>query len=183
VFGQDARDPLVRARIGFCPERASFHDYLTSWETLEFLGGLSGLSGPALHTRIAEVLKMVGLEGEENNSVRTFSKGMQQRLGIAQSLLGNPDLLIFDEPTTGLDPFGRSFFKKLIQDLKTVFFSSHQLLDVQEICDRVGVIHYGKLVYEGPVTEFLAGGRSLEEKFVELVVRLDTAEGRKTLLE
>jgi ABC-2 type transport system ATP-binding protein len=187
VFGQDARDPRVRARIGFCPERASFYDYLTTYETLEFFGGLSGMSGPSFHARIREVLAMVGLDGEENNHVRTFSKGMQQRLGIAQSLLGNPDLLIFDEPTTGLDPFGRSFVKKLILDLKaqgkTVFFSSHQLLDVQEVCDCVGVIHHGKLVYGGTVTEFLDGGRSLEDRFVELILRLDGAAGRKTQLE
>lgn len=187
VFGSDARDPKERARIGFAPEKAAFYDYLTTYETLQFLGGLSGLRGKEFDARIHDVLRMVSLEHETHNLVKTFSKGMGQRLGIAQSLLGNPDLLIFDEPTTGLDPFGRSFFKQLIKNLKaegkTVFFSSHQLLDVQEICDRVGVIHHGKLVYEGTVTDFLAGGRSLEERFVELITRIDAEAGRTTRID
>lgn len=187
LFGKDAGDPRERRRIGFAPEQASFYTYLTAAETLRYLGGLSGLKGNHLETRIQQTLEMVSLEKETHSYVRTFSKGMQQRLGMAQSLLTEPDILIFDEPTTGLDPFGRKFFKNLILRLKaegrTVFFSSHQLLDVQEICDRIGIIHHGKLVFEGTVSDLLQGERSLEEKFVERILALDNDAGRQTRID
>jgi len=177
LFGHDAFRPESRSRIGFAPERTAFYDYLTTRETLETLGRLSGLDRESLAERIPRLLATVALVGEENTQVKDFSKGMQQRLGIAQSMLADPDLLIFDEPTTGLDPFGRRIFKDLVRDLKqagkTVFFSSHQLPDVQEICDRVGVIHRGKMIHVGLVRELIQGGNTLEEWFMRLLGEVD----------
>ena len=187
VFGERVGPPAVRRHIGFAPERAAFHDYLTAGEVLEYIGGLSGLRLDRVRARIPELLRLVSLEGKENLLVKQFSKGMQQRLGIAQSLLGDPRLLVFDEPTTGLDPLGRRMFKELVLRLKsegrTVFFSSHQLADVQEICDRVGIIHQGRLVHEGLVSELVADGTPLEQKFVQMVAKVEQETGVKTRLE
>ncbi|MBI4859759.1 MAG: ABC transporter ATP-binding protein [Candidatus Riflebacteria bacterium] len=177
IFGKDAREPASRACLGFAPERSSFYDYLTAGEVLETLGGLSGMDQKTIRAKTPELLELVALEGEDRTLVKNFSKGMQQRLGIAQSLLADPALLIFDEPTTGLDPFGRKIFKDLMVRLKgqgkAIFFSSHQLMDVQEICDRVGVIHRGKLVHEGPVAELVREGRTVEKWFIELLGQVD----------
>ena len=173
VFGERAGTPQSRRRLGFAPERSAFYDYLTAAEVLEYMGGLSGIAVAQVRARIPSLLAQVALDGKGDTLVRNFSKGMQQRLGIAQSLLADPDLLVFDEPTTGLDPLGRKMFKDLVRSLraagKTVFFSSHQLADVQEICDRVGIIHRGKKVYEGMVSDLLKDGSGLEEKFLSLI--------------
>lgn len=187
IFGEDSRNPQSRRRLGFAPERASFYDYLNARETLEFLGELSGLTLKVVRERIPQLLELVALGGEAETMVRNFSKGMQQRLGIAQSLLAQPDLLIFDEPTTGLDPLGRKIFKDLVLRLKsegrTIFFSSHQLPDVQEICDRVGIIHHGKLVYEGPVAQLVQAGGTLESRFIDLLAEVDRSTGKTTRIE
>lgn len=173
VFGERAGTPGSRRRLGFAPERSAFYDYLTANEVLEYMGGLSGMSAAAIRAQAPGLLERVALTGKGDTLVRNFSKGMQQRLGIAQALLAEPDLLVFDEPTTGLDPLGRKMFKDLVRSLraagKTVFFSSHQLADVQEICDRVGIIHRGKLVHEGLVADLLKDGSGLEEKFLSLI--------------
>ena len=187
VFGEKVGAPEVRRQIGFAPERASFWDYLTAGEVLEYLGGLSGLPMTEVRAKIPELLRLVSLDDKEQVPVRNFSKGMQQRLGIAQSLLGGPKLLVFDEPTTGLDPLGRRMFKELVlrlkADGKTVFFSSHQLADVQEICDRVGIIHLGKLIHEGPVKELVSDGTPLEQKFVQMVAKVEQETGMKARIE
>jgi ABC-2 type transport system ATP-binding protein len=187
IFGQDAHDPAVRALVGFAPERTGFYDHLTARETLMFLGRLSGLSVAHLKGRIPELLQLVALEQEGDHAVRTFSKGMQQRLGLAQALLADPALLIFDEPATGLDPFGRRLFKELVLRLrsekKTVFFSSHHLLDVQEICDRVGIIHHGRMIREATVGELVPCGKNLEEEFVSMLTELDQKAGRPVVID
>jgi ABC-2 type transport system ATP-binding protein len=187
IFGQDAQNPEVRNQVGFAPERTGFYDHLTARETLTFLGRLSGMSSARLKTRIPELLQLVALEAEGDQAVRTFSKGMQQRLGLAQALLADPALLIFDEPATGLDPFGRRLFKELVLRLrdekKTVFFSSHHLLDVQEICDRVGIIHHGRMIKEATVAELVPPGKNLEEEFVSLLTDLDQKAGRPVVID
>ena len=187
VFGERIGPPEVRRRIGFAPERAAFYDYLTAREVLEYLGGLSRLPAKIVSERVPHLLELVALDGKGDTLVKNFSKGMQTRLGIAQSLLGDPDLLVFDEPTTGLDPLGRRMFKDLVLKLstsgKTVFFSSHQLSDVQEICKRVGIIHRGKLLYEGLVADLVKDGTALEEKFVKMVTQVDHEMGIKTQIQ
>lgn len=181
IFGHSGDDPATRSIIGFAPEKPSFYPHLRAAELMSYAGELMGLSRSVIRERTSRLLALVGLPDEANTMVMNFSKGMQQRLGVAQSLIGDPRLIIFDEPATGLDPFGRKFVKDLILHLKsegkTVFFSSHQLLDVQEVCDRVGIIHRGKMICQDTVDKVLAGESSLEEKFVSMIQGLGVNEG------
>jgi ABC-2 type transport system ATP-binding protein len=187
VFGEDAASPHVRRRIGFAPEQVGFYEHLTACETLEFLGRLGRTPDHELAARIPKLLELVNLENDGNKLVATFSKGMRQRLGLAQALLSEPELLLFDEPVTGLDPFGRRLFKDLLLKLKvqgkTVFHSSHHLLDVQEVCDQIGIIHCGKLILESKLADFAGRGKTLEEEFVDLVSRTDQEAGRRTTVD
>lgn len=184
VLDGDGLLPATRARIGFAPEKPAFHSYLTAGEVMLYAGELLGLRKRIILEKTPGLLELVGLADDQNRPVSGFSKGMQQRLGLAQALIAEPDLIIFDEPATGLDPFGRKFVKNLILHLKeqgkTVFFSSHQLLDVQEVCDRVGIIHGGKLICEDTVANLLSAGDSqaenLEERFVEIVSEIGGRE-------
>jgi ABC-2 type transport system ATP-binding protein len=133
------------------------------------------ISPPPLGSRndkILEILEMVGLENVDNQRIVEFSKGMKQRLGLAQAMINDPEYLLLDEPLDGLDPIGRLEFKKILLDLKkrgkTIFFNSHILSDVEEICDEIGILDKGKLVYSGSVRKF-RGTKSLEQKFVEVI--------------
>jgi ABC-2 type transport system ATP-binding protein len=143
------------------PENPSFHDFLRPLEVLELLGRLSGMSGPPLRRRCEELLELVGLAHARDLTVRKFSKGMVQRLGLAQAVVHDPPLLILDEPMSGLDPMGRKDVRDLIFDLqrrgKTIFFSTHILSDVETVCDRVGMVLRGKLVAEGSLGQLLDG--------------------------
>jgi len=167
IFGRSILDAQSRASIGYLPENPSFHDFLRPLEALEYLGRLSGMSGAELRRRSEELLERVGLAHARDLTVRKFSKGMVQRLGLAQALLHDPPLLILDEPMSGLDPIGRKEIRDLILELgrrgKTVFFSTHILSDVESICDRVGMVLHGKLVVEGMLSSLLDGSiRSVE---------------------
>lgn len=160
VFGEDSR--LVRSRkdVGFLPENPYFYKFLTGAETVKFFGKLGGLSGPALDGRVAELLELVGLTEARDRRVGAYSKGMLQRIGLAQALVQDPGLLVLDEPTAGVDPVGSREIRDLILELKqrgkTILLCSHLLSQVQEICDRVGILARGELVREGRVDDLLS---------------------------
>jgi len=171
LFGGQIRDGAdVRRRIGFMPEQPYFYEYLTGGEFLRLCGQLCGMSPSETGSRSSELLAKVGLSVARGTAIRKYSKGMMQRLGLAQALLHDPELVILDEPMSGLDPMGRMEVRGIIRDLKaagkTVFFSSHILSDVEALCDRVIMLHKGRKVAEGRI-EDLIGGETL---FIELVV-------------
>ena len=159
VFGRSAERREGRAEIGFLPEGPYFHRWLTGEETLRFYGRLGGLRGEALRARARELLHRVGLEDAADRRLGGYSKGMLQRIGLAQALMNDPRLLVLDEPTAGVDPSGSRAIKDLILDCKgrgiTVLLCSHLLAQVQEVCDRIGILDRGELVREGPVGELL----------------------------
>lgn len=175
VFGEKAGSTASRQRIGYLPEVALYYPFMKARELLELYGGLSGMNKQDLKNRIPLMLEKVGLAGKGESQLRSFSKGMQQRLGIAQSLIAEPDLLIFDELSSGLDPLGRHDLRVILQELKaagrTVFFSSHELGEVETLCDRVLMIHQGRLIRDAPLAEVQkdCGGNSLESYFIECV--------------
>ena len=159
VLGGDATDPKINARIGFLPEESYLYKYLSARETLEFYGRLFKLPSKVRKMRIESLLDMVGLKAVANRAVGTFSKGMARRIGLAQALINDPDLLILDEPTTGLDPIGTRQIKDLIIELakrgKTILLCSHLLADVEDVCDRIAILYGGKIQSEGKVKELL----------------------------
>ncbi len=160
IFGRDSRGVRSREAVGFLPENPYFYKYLTGLETLRFYGKLCGLRGARLTTRTNELLDLVRLQGARDRRLGGYSKGMLQRIGLAQALLQEPKLVVLDEPTAGVDPEGSREIRDLILDLKgrgiTVLLSSHLLAQVQEICDRVGILAQGVLVREGRVEDLLA---------------------------
>src|SRR6478735_10150129 len=157
ILGMDVNDPRVKAQVGFLPEQPYFYDYLTARELLEYYGQLSGVEAKRRSSRVNEVLQRVGLPDVGGVQLRKFSKGMLQRVGIAQAILHDPKVLFFDEPMSGLDPLGRREVRDLMEQLKqegkTVFFSTHILSDAEALCDRVAIIHKGELRGEGAVEE------------------------------
>lgn len=161
----------VRARIGYLPEQPYFYDYLTPIELLDVFGRLFGIPSHIRKQRIHELLEKVGVAHATSRSLRKFSKGMQQRVGIAQALLNDPDLLILDEPLSGLDPIGRIEVRDLLIDLKskgkTIFFSSHILSDIEKLCDKVAIIVKGEIIQYGRLDDLLRG--SVRE--TEILVR------------
>lgn len=161
ILGMDVNDPQVKAQIGFLPEQPYFYDYLTAHELLDYYGRLSGVSGKDLSSRMDKVLERVGLRDVKGLQLRKFSKGMLQRVGIAQAILHEPKVVFFDEPMSGLDPMGRREVRDLMgqlkQEGKTVFFSTHILSDAEALCDRVAVIHQGELRAVGAVAELTTG--------------------------
>jgi ABC-2 type transport system ATP-binding protein len=176
LFGQSPRSRRSRGDVGYLPEVALYYPFMKARELLGLYGGLHGLSRRELRQRIPELLARVGLEGKDELLLRTFSKGMQQRLGIAQALISQPRALIFDELCSGLDPIGRVDLRRILQDLKqsgcTVFFSSHELSEVESLCDRVLIVDRGKLIAEErdlDRRQAVAGEASLESFFIETV--------------
>jgi ABC-2 type transport system ATP-binding protein len=159
VLGGDSSDPQISARIGFMPEESYLYRYLNARETLDFYGRLFGLPPKVRKMRTEALLDMVGLKAVANRPVGTFSKGMARRIGLAQALINDPDLLILDEPTTGLDPIGTRQIKDLILELakrgKTVLLCSHLLADVEDVCDRIAILYGGRIQSEGKVKELL----------------------------
>ena len=161
ILGHSHEVPEWRYQVGFLPEHPYFYDYLTPIEYLDFVGRLFGMPAARRRERAGELLERLGLDRARNVSVRRFSKGMVQRLGLAQALLNDPELVFLDEPMSGLDPMGRREVRDLIQQMrsegKTVFFSTHILSDAEALCDRVGVIHQGELRGVGAVAELTSG--------------------------
>lgn len=161
----------VKSHIGFLPEQPYFYEYLTSEEFLHFYGQLSGVNNEILRDRIPRLLSKVGLEKAHGLQLRKFSKGMLQRIGIAQSLISHPDLIVLDEPMSGLDPIGRKEVRDIILRLKdegrTIFFSTHIIPDVELICDRVGILINGELVNVGRLNDLI----DTKVKHIEIIAR------------
>ena len=160
VFGKDSRLVESRADVGFLPENPYFYKHLTALETLRFYGRLCGLKSRQIRERSEKMLALTGLEDARDRRLGGFSKGMLQRIGLAQAMLPAPRLVVLDEPTAGVDPVGSRGIRDLIFDLKkrgmTVILSSHLLEQVQEVCDRVGIIFHGRMECEGRLDELMA---------------------------
>src|SRR5215475_13979543 len=160
IFGRDSRLVESREAVGFLPENPYFYKYLSGAETLRFFGRLCGMTGATLKSRVNEPLDLVGLNKARDRRLGTYSKGMLQRIGLAQALIHDPRLVVLDEPTAGVDPAGSREIRDLIMDLKrrgiTVLLSSHLLAQAQEICDRIGILADGVLVREGGLQELIA---------------------------
>ena len=160
IFGRDSSLVASRESVGFLPENPYFYKFLTGEETLRFFGKLCRLSGAQLNQRVNNLLELVGLTNARHQRLGTYSKGMLQRIGLAQALINDPKLVVLDEPTAGVDPAGSRHIRNIIVDLKkrgaTVLLSSHLLGQVQEICDRVGILAKGSLVREGRLEELIA---------------------------
>ncbi|MDP9160076.1 MAG: ABC transporter ATP-binding protein [Acidobacteriota bacterium] len=157
ILGMELDDPRMKAQIGFLPEQPYFYDYLTARELLEYYRQLSGMPAKSRHGKVNETLERVGLSQASEVQLRKFSKGMLQRVGIAQAILHDPKIVFFDEPMSGLDPMGRREVRDLMAQLKrdgkTVFFSTHILSDAESLCDRVAIIHQGELRGVGAVAD------------------------------
>jgi ABC-2 type transport system ATP-binding protein len=170
ILGRPLGDFSVKQRIGYLPENPYFYDYLTAEELLIYFAGLFGVRGAERRTRANRLLDEVGVGAERRFHLRKFSKGMLQRVGIAQAIINDPELVIFDEPMSGLDPLGRRDVRSLILGLRdrgcTVFFSSHVLSDAEALCNRVAILAKGRLVATGRLTDMLA----LHARGWELVV-------------
>ena len=174
LFGVNVKEPIARQRIGYLPELTYYYKFLTAEELLRFYARIFRIPKAETERRIDDLLKLVELEAVRKRTIKTYSKGMQQRIGLAQALINNPDLLILDEPTSGLDPVGRMKVREIIQRLKndgkTVFFSSHELGEVETVCDRVAILHQGKLKVEGRVNDLMKQYQSnLEQIFLRII--------------
>jgi ABC-2 type transport system ATP-binding protein len=170
VLGLPLRDRAWRFRVGFVPEHPYFYDYLTPLEYLGYAGRLFGMPDARVRQRSTELLELVGLRRSRDTPLRRFSKGMVQRLGVAQALINDPELLILDEPMSGLDPIGRRMVRDIIYSQrelgKTVFFSTHILSDAETLCDRIGVLRGGELLAAGRLHEIL----KLDASHLEVLV-------------
>src|SRR5204863_9360666 len=172
LFGSDPGNPAARAELGFAPEDPDFPKFLRAPEVLDYFASLLGLDDEERKRRIPETLAFAGLD-RERRQVRQYSKGMKQRLGIAQAILGRPKLLILDEPTADLDPLGRRDVRALIERLKesgvAILLNSHLLSEVEQVCDTVAIMAKGRVLKEGTMSEVVPEGSNLEEVFVQLV--------------
>ena len=175
IFGVSVREPIARQRIGYLPELTYYYKFLNADELLRFYAKIFRIPKSLRDSRINYVLKMVELEDARTRPLRTYSKGMQQRVGLAQALINNPDLLILDEPTSGLDPIGRMKVREIIQRLKnegkTIFFSSHELGEVETVCDRIAILSQGDLKAEGRVGDLVRQHQceNLEQVFLKIL--------------
>ena len=188
VFGKPPGNVHAKNRIGYLPEESYLYGFLAAGELLDYYARLFNIPSETRSRRIAELLEMVGLQEMEHRPLGEFSKGMQRRIGIAQALINNPDLLIFDEPTTGLDPIGAREVKDLILRLKeegkSILLSSHRLADVEDVCDRVTVLYGGKKRAEGSIDELLSSPQStiletdcLDEKAIASIRKVLSESG------
>lgn len=172
VLGGAPSDPATRAKIGYMPEIAYYYPYLNARELLAFYGGICGMDAKTVKARTDELLVAVDLADAAKRPLKTYSKGMLQRAGIAQALLNDPDLLVLDEPFTGLDPLARIHFRELMRSLrdkgKSIFFSSHELGETELLCDKVAIMKKGRCVYQGPVKDLAGTGEgNLERLFLK----------------
>ncbi len=174
LFGGDPSDAVSRTRIGYMPEMAYYYPYLNVRELLSFYGGICGMDKKTVRSRTDELLEDVELTEAAKRPLKEYSKGMLQRAGIAQALLNDPDLLILDEPFTGLDPLARIHFRELLKRLrgkgKSIFFSSHELGETELLCDNVAIMKKGHCIYHGPVSRLAGdGGGNLERLFLDVL--------------
>ena len=173
IFGTDVRQSIARQRIGYLPESPDTYRFLTGRELLDITGRLFLMRGAALRDRVDRVLDEVGLQAAADRRVATYSRGMTQRVCLAQALINDPDLVILDEPTGGLDPIGRMAVRRIISRLresgKTVFFSSHELSEVECVCDHAAILAHGRIVAEGRLRDMVPPGESLERHFMRVI--------------
>lgn len=186
ILGEDISNTKMRARIGYCPENPYFYDYLTARELMNYFGELFSLDANKRKQKTEELLTKVGLEEKDwNKQLRKFSKGMLQRVGLAQSLINEPEIVFLDEPMSGLDPIGRREIRELIANLRdagtTVFMSTHILSDIEALCDNVAILRGGRLAATGNLSDLLT--KSGETQQFEIVVKNVSAEMLKTELE
>ena len=173
--GFEPSDPRARASVGYLPEEAAYYRFLNPFELLSFYGEIFRLPKTPLKSRMEKLLLLVGLSEFAKRPIRTFSKGMMQKLGLAQALINDPEILILDEPTSGLDPIARLALRKILTDLKaagkTIFFSSHELSEAELLCDSLAIIKSGRIVKSGPLHEVLEGDKeqNLERFFLRTV--------------
>ena len=174
LFGTNVREPIARQRIGYLPELTYYYKFLNAEELLRLYATIFNIPRGKMDALVDAALKLVDLEHARKRLIKTYSKGMQQRIGLAQALVNDPDLLILDEPTSGLDPVGRMKVREIIQRLKnegkTVFFSSHELGEVETVCDRVAILHEGELKEEGSVKGLVEKYQcNLEQVFLRVI--------------
>jgi ABC-2 type transport system ATP-binding protein len=171
LFGQDTQSAVARSRIGYLSEHPESYKFMTGEEYLTLMARLFGIKGKEQRTRIAELLDEVELTAHAHKKIGTYSRGMLQRIGLAQALINDPDLLILDEPTNGLDPIGRMKIRQLIEQLKargkTIFFSSHELSEIETVCDEIIMIAHGKIIKHGAVDLLLNEHQNLEQYFLD----------------
>jgi ABC-2 type transport system ATP-binding protein len=176
LLGRPLGDVTARARVGFLPEHFRFHDWLNASEFLHLHGQLYGMNGAQLHERVPKLLDLVGLVPHSDKKLKSFSKGMLQRIGLAQALLNEPQLVFLDEPTSGLDPVGRRLVRDIIRDLKsrgaTVFLNSHLLSEVEITCDRVAFIKHGQVIRQAALQKLVEGQTAVELRVGNLTPRL-----------
>ncbi len=182
ILGADISDFKMHRKIGYCPENPYFYDYLTARELMNYFGELFGLDAAQRKRKTEELLTKVGLEEKDwNKQLRKFSKGMLQRVGLAQSLINEPEIVFLDEPMSGLDPIGRREIRELIAELRTrgttVFMSTHILSDIEALCDNVAILRKGKLAATGNLHELLLN--SGEQQSYEIVVKGVSADAMK----
>ena len=186
ILGQDISEIDVHRRLGYCPENPYFYDYLTPLELLNYFGEIFGLNSQKRKERSTDLLNAVGLQKSDwNKHLRKFSKGMLQRVGLAQSLLNDPEIIFLDEPMSGLDPIGRREIRELIAGLrthgKTVFMSTHILSDIESLCDEVAILSRGKLTATGNLQDLLTNN-SDRQGFEVTIANIDNSALRSTVL-
>jgi len=175
LFGQDPFSATAKENIGYQPEVSTYYWFLTPKELFSMYGNLCGMEARKIQRRADYVLELVGLSCEKDHLIKTFSKGMQQKLGLAQALLHDPEFLILDEPFSGLDPVARIHVREILKGLKkenkTIFLSSHELSEAELVCDRICVMKEGKIIKIGAMQELLGkkGSESLEQYFLEVI--------------
>jgi len=174
IYGLNVTDTRSRQKLGYLPELTYYYKFLTGRELLRFYARLFEIPSAAAEKRIDTLLSLVEMTEAANKPIRTYSKGMQQRVGLAQALINDPELLVLDEPTSGLDPIGRMKVRAIIQRLKnegkTVFFSSHELGEVETVCDRVAIFYQGELKELGCVSDLLSDYQlNLEQIFLKVI--------------
>jgi ABC-2 type transport system ATP-binding protein len=173
VFGRDVRQSIARERIGYLPEHPDTYRFLTGRELLTMTGRLFMLGGRQLRQRVNAVLEGTKIADAADRRIATYSRGMMQRICLAQALVNDPDLVILDEPTSGLDPLGRMTIRGIIEDLrsrgKTVFFSSHELSEVELVCDHIAIMARGRIVADAPTNELIRTDETLERYFMRVV--------------
>ena len=184
IFGKDVRETIARQSIGYLPERPDTYPFLTGRELLHVSGKLFNLKKRIIRERTNDLLEKVGLTAAADRRTATYSRGMLQRLCLAQALINDPELVILDEPTGGLDPFGRMDIRNIIRDLrdagKTVFFSSHELSEVELICDHIAIVADGHVIAAGPADKLVPKGENLERYFMRVVGKHSGAPTAKT---
>jgi ABC-2 type transport system ATP-binding protein len=187
LHGRSTQQPATRRLLGYLPETTTYPDYLTAREAVRFYARLSGLAHSAARQAAGDALRTVGLAADADRALKFFSKGMRQRVGLAQAIVHRPTCLVLDEPASGLDPLGRREMRELITQLRadgmTIFFSSHELSEVEAICDSIAILHRGRILKQGALATLLAEytnyrtrADALEALFVHTIREYDTTD-------